>query len=43
RLDRKIEIPLTNEQSRMEILKIHATGIAKRGEIDYEAVVTLAE
>lgn len=43
RLDRKIEIPLPNEQSRMEILKIHAIGIAKHGEIDYEAVVKLAE
>ncbi|GKD06870.1 26S proteasome regulatory subunit S10B homolog B-like protein, partial [Tanacetum coccineum] len=37
RLDRKIEIPLPNEQSGMEILKIHAAGIAKHGEIDYEA------
>ncbi|XP_065854300.1 26S proteasome regulatory subunit 10B homolog A-like isoform X2 [Euphorbia lathyris] len=27
----------------MEILKIHAAGIAKHGEIDYEAVVILAE
>ncbi|XP_028556062.1 26S proteasome regulatory subunit 10B homolog A-like [Dendrobium catenatum] len=27
----------------MEILKIHAAGIAKLGEIDYEAVVKLAE
>ncbi|KAI3708087.1 hypothetical protein L2E82_37132 [Cichorium intybus] len=43
RLDRKIEIPLPNEQSRMEILNIHAAGIAKHGEIDYEAVVKLAE
>ncbi|KAF7138770.1 hypothetical protein RHSIM_Rhsim07G0242400 [Rhododendron simsii] len=43
RLDRKIEIPLPNEQSRMEILKIHAAGIAKHGEIDYEAVIKLAE
>ena len=43
RLDRKIEIPLPNEQSRMEILKIHATGIAKHGEIDYGAIVRLAE
>ncbi|KAK4340367.1 hypothetical protein RND71_041829 [Anisodus tanguticus] len=39
----KIEIPLPNEQSRMEILKIHAAGIAKRGEIDYEAAIKLAE
>ena len=43
RLDRKIEIPLPNEQSRMEILKIHAAGIAKHGDIDYEAVIKLAE
>lgn len=43
RLDRKIEIPLPNEQSRMEILKIHASGIAKHGEIDYEAIVKLGE
>ncbi|XP_065870197.1 26S proteasome regulatory subunit 10B homolog A-like isoform X2 [Euphorbia lathyris] len=42
-LDRKIDIPLPNEQSRMEILKIHAAGIAKHGEIDNEAVVILAE
>ncbi|KAK9942641.1 hypothetical protein M0R45_008295 [Rubus argutus] len=27
----------------MEILKIHAAGIAKHGEIDYEAIVRLAE
>ncbi|GER50264.1 26S protease regulatory subunit S10b [Striga asiatica] len=43
RLDRKIEIPLPNEQSRMEILKFHSSGVAKHGEIDYEAVVKLAE
>merc|ERR1719482_2476986 len=43
RLDRKIEIPLPNEQSRLEILKIHARGITKRGEIDWEAVVKLAD
>lgn len=33
RLDRKIEIPLPNEQARLEILKIHANPIAKHGEI----------
>lgn len=43
RLDRKIEIPLPNEAARMEILKIHATNITKHGDIDYEAVVKLAE
>eukprot|EP01025_Chloroclados_australasicus_P041607 TRINITY_DN4414_c0_g1_i1.p1 TRINITY_DN4414_c0_g1~~TRINITY_DN4414_c0_g1_i1.p1 ORF type:complete len:132 (+),score=16.89 TRINITY_DN4414_c0_g1_i1:97-492(+) len=43
RLDRKVEIPLPNEVARMEILKIHATRLAKHGEIDYEAVVKLAE
>ncbi|CAG9466924.1 unnamed protein product [Pedinophyceae sp. YPF-701] len=43
RLDRKVEIPLPNEQSRMEIVKIHAAPLAKHGDIDYEAVVKLAE
>lgn len=33
RLDRKIEIPLPNEQARLEILKIHAGPISKHGEI----------
>lgn len=43
RLDRKIEIPLPNEQGRLEVLKIHAQGIAKRGDIDYEAVTKLSD
>lgn len=38
RLDRKIEIPLPNEQARSEILKIHAVGITKHGDIDYEVM-----
>jgi len=43
RLDRKIEIPLPNEQSRLEILKIHSQKITKHGEIDYDAIVKLAD
>jgi len=39
RLDRKIEVPLPNEQARLEILKIHAQPVNKVGEIDYEAIV----
>jgi len=43
RLDRKIEISLPNEQGRLDILKIHSAHIAKRGDIDYEAVVKLSD
>lgn len=43
RLDRKIEIPLPNEQARAEILKIHASKITKHGEIDYESIIKLAD
>jgi len=43
RLDRKIEIPLPNEQARLEILKIHARPVAKSGEIDYESIVKLSD
>jgi 26S proteasome regulatory subunit T4 len=43
RLDRKIEIPLPNEQGRLEVLKIHAAGVTKHGEIDYEALVKLSD
>jgi 26S proteasome regulatory subunit T4 len=43
RLDRKIEIPEPNETQRLEILKIHASGITKQGDIDFESVVKLAD
>merc|ERR1711862_546355 len=43
RLDRKIEIPLPNEQARVEILKIHSNPITKHGDIDWEAVVKLTD
>ena len=42
RLDRKIEVPLPNEQARLEILKIHAGPVNKHGDIDYEAIVKVA-
>lgn len=41
RLDRKIEIPLPNEQARLDILKIHASKITTHGGIDFEAVRVL--
>jgi 26S proteasome regulatory subunit T4 len=43
RLDRKVEIPLPNELSRLEIVKIHAKNISKKGEVDFEAIAKLAE
>ena len=33
RLDRKVHIPLPNESARIDIMKIHAGGITKKGEI----------
>jgi 26S proteasome regulatory subunit T4 len=42
RLDRKIEIPLPNEQARLEILKIHAAPVNKSGDVDYEAIVKVS-
>jgi len=43
RLDRKIEIPIPNEASRMDIIKIHAGPITKKGDIDYESIVKLTD
>ncbi|ODV85897.1 hypothetical protein CANARDRAFT_197854 [[Candida] arabinofermentans NRRL YB-2248] len=43
RLDRKIEIPLPNENGRLEIFKIHTAKIKKQGEFDFEAVVKMSD
>jgi len=43
RLDRKIEIPLPNEQGRLAILKIHSRKIRKSGDIDFDALVKLSD
>jgi 26S proteasome regulatory subunit T4 len=43
RLDRKVEIPLPNEQGRLDVLKIHAHTLMKSGEIDYDAIVKLSD
>lgn len=43
RLDRKIEIPLPNEQARLDIMKIHSRPLATHGDIDFEAIVKLSD
>lgn len=43
RLDRKVEIPLPNEQGRYEILKIHAKSITIKGDVDFEGLAKLCE
>ena len=37
------EIPLPNEQGRVEVLKIHAQKLNKEGDIDYESIAKIAE
>ncbi|KAK6589738.1 26S proteasome regulatory subunit [Cryptosporidium xiaoi] len=43
RLDRKVEIPLPNETSRVEILKIHSAKLTKQGEIDFDSICRLCD
>ncbi|EDO06345.1 putative 26S proteasome AAA-ATPase subunit RPT4a [Babesia bovis T2Bo] len=43
RIDRKIEIPLPNESSRVDILKIHSSKLNKKGDIDYVAICRLCD
>merc|ERR1711871_622512 len=43
RLDRKVEIPLPNQQARLDILKIHAGPLTKMGDIDYDSITKLAD
>lgn len=39
----EVEIPLPNELSRLEILKIHSKKITTRGNVDFEALAKLCE
>ncbi|EEA05469.1 26S proteasome regulatory subunit S10B, putative [Cryptosporidium muris RN66] len=43
RLDRKVEIPLPNETSRVEILRIHAEKLSKQDNIDYDSICKLCD
>merc|ERR1719219_821295 len=43
RLDRKIEIPLPNEEARRDILKIHLAKIAKKEVINTDQIVNISE
>lgn len=39
----EVEIPLPNEQSRFDIIKIHARTITTKGDVDYEGIAKLCE
>lgn len=43
RLDRKVEIGLPNEAARLDILKIHAKKITKKGSISYEGIAKICD
>merc|ERR1719245_1320124 len=43
RLDRKIEIPLPNEEARRDILKIHLAKLAKKEELNIDQIVQISE
>merc|ERR1712176_1452617 len=43
RLDRKIEIPLPNEDGRRDILKIHLAKINKKDDINIDQIVAISE
>ncbi len=43
RLDRKIEVPLSNEAGRLEIFKIHMSKVQKKGEIELETLVRMSD
>jgi 26S proteasome regulatory subunit T4 len=43
RIDRKIEIPLPNQSSRVDIIKIHSAKMTKNGEIDFDSISRLCD
>ncbi|KNC50715.1 26S protease regulatory subunit 10B [Thecamonas trahens ATCC 50062] len=43
RLDRKVEIPLPNEEARRDILTIHSAKIVKMGELNFDSAVRLSD
>ena len=43
RLDRKVEIPLPNEQARLDIFKIHVSKLSKQGVLDLDALAKLSD